>query len=74
MRNGTRNFIFVENSQAINRYSKDVQHAVLPYDMDIVNFLRHENPPIRARVESAILGVQDEHQTNYDTHPELLCV
>ncbi|GFV52721.1 hypothetical protein TNCV_2873921 [Trichonephila clavipes] len=38
-----------------NRHSSDLLHSVLPYDMDAVDFLHHENPPTLVGIDNAIL-------------------
>ncbi|GFW04374.1 uncharacterized protein TNCV_877461 [Trichonephila clavipes] len=40
--------------------------------MNAVDFLYNENPPTRAGVKPAILGIESKRQTNYDTQPLIL--
>ncbi|GFT84329.1 hypothetical protein TNCV_1609661 [Trichonephila clavipes] len=47
MRNRTRNFTF-SREPTPNRHSRDLLHASSSNDMDAVDFLHHENPPIWA--------------------------
>ncbi|GFX70118.1 transposable element Tc3 transposase [Trichonephila clavipes] len=46
-----------------NRHSRDLYYVAKSYDMDVIDFLHHENPTIWAGVNPANLGIKGQHQT-----------